>query len=77
MENFVHTENGRAIMSILLGFGLATFFRAVCKGHNCYTFHSAPTENVHEKIFKFNDKCYTYQLRSSSCSASGKKVVTF
>jgi hypothetical protein len=78
LGNFVHTENGRAIMSILLGFGLATLFREVCKGRNCITFHSAPIEETKDKIFKFEDKCYAYQLQSTSCSKqTGKKTVMF
>ena len=28
---FVHTETGRRLMSMLLGFGLASLFRTVCK----------------------------------------------
>ena len=76
LGNFVHTENGRAIMSILLGFGLATLFRSVCKGHHCYMFHSAPTNEIQDKIFKFEDKCYKYHLRNASCATkSGQKMV--
>ena len=74
--NFVHTENGRAIMSILLGFGLATLFRSVCKGRNCYSFHSVSKDEIDDKIFKFNEKCYKYHLRNSSCLTKGKKIVS-
>ena len=28
---FLHTQTGKIVMSILLGFGLASLFRTVCK----------------------------------------------
>ena len=31
LGKFVHTETGKYLMSILLGFGLASLFRTVCK----------------------------------------------
>ena len=73
--NFVHTPNGRAIMSILLGFGLATLFRSVCKGRHCLVFHSAPNEDIKDKIYQFDDKCYSYKLKNVSCDQPNKKVV--
>ena len=32
---FLHTQTGKIVMSILLGFGLASLFRTVCKNNNC------------------------------------------
>ncbi len=34
LEKFVHTDTGKIIMSVLLGFGLASLFRKVCKINN-------------------------------------------
>ena len=41
---FLHTQNGRIIMSILLGFGLASLFRSICKGRNCIDFSGPPSD---------------------------------
>ena len=35
MEKMTHTYTGRIIMSVLLGFGLASMFREIGKGNNC------------------------------------------
>ena len=32
LSKFVHSEIGRYLMSIILGLGLATFFRKMCNG---------------------------------------------
>lgn len=73
---FVHTQNGKIIMSILLGFGLATLFRNVCKGKECITFYAPPLENFKDKIYKNGDKCYTYNALATKCDAN-KKIIEF
>ena len=35
LDKFVHSNTGKILMSLLLGIGLATFFRSICKGKNC------------------------------------------
>lgn len=73
---FIHTENGKIIMSILLGFGLASLFRAVCKDKDCIIFHAPPLEEIDGKIYKQDNKCYKYINKSTSCDKS-KKIIDF
>lgn len=74
---FVHTRNGRIIMSILLGFGLATLFRQVCEGRDCYSFKAPPLEDIEDKIYSYDGKCYKYDVKNTACKQGGKKVVDF
>lgn len=76
LGRFVHTETGKNIMSILLGFGLASLFRTVCKGQHCLVFHAPPLEKIQDKIYKYNDKCYKYEAMAAKCS-NDKKIVSF
>jgi hypothetical protein len=71
---FVHTENGKIIMSILLGFGLASLFRTVCKDHNCLIFHAPPLNEFKDKIYKSNGKCVKYNPVPTKCSNNFKTV---
>ena len=73
---FVHTQTGKYIMSILLGFGLASLFRYVCKDKDCIIFHAPPLDEIKDKIFKYQDKCYKYEAISTSCDTN-KKIVSF
>ena len=73
---FVHTPTGRLLMSILLGFGLASLFRTVCKERNCIIFHAPPLEKIQDKVYKHNNKCYKYEAISTKCD-SNKKTVDF
>jgi hypothetical protein len=76
LEKFVHTPTGKIIMSVLLGFGLASLFRTVCKGNNCVIFHAPPLDDFKDKIYKVNGKCVKYNPVSTKCS-SKSKIVTF
>jgi hypothetical protein len=61
-------------MSILLGFGLASLFRTVCKGKNCTILHAPPFDKIENKIYKHDDKCYTYKQISIKCDTNKKSV---
>ena len=76
LGKFVHTETGKIIMSILLGFGLASLFRTVCKDHNCLVFHAPPLDDFKDKIYKNNGKCVKYVPVATKCSLNAK-IVTF
>jgi hypothetical protein len=77
LGKFIHTETGRIMMSIILGLGIASLFRTVCKGDNCIHFVAAPIEKIKEKVFNLgNGKCVNYSPVPSKCNAS-KKIIEF
>ena len=76
LGRFVHTETGRTIMSILLGLGLATLFRNVCKDKGCLIFHAPPLDDFKDKIYKNNGKCFKYTPVATKCSMNSK-IITF
>ena len=69
MEKYIHTRTGRIILSILLGLGVASLFRSVCKGKNCMVFYAAPMEEINNKVHK-------YVSTLTKCDKS-KKIVEF
>jgi hypothetical protein len=71
---FVHTQTGKYLMSILLGFGLASLFRTVCKDKNCLIFHAPPLDQFKDKIYKSNGKCVKYNPIASKCNIHAKIV---
>ena len=74
LGKFVHTQTGKIIMSILLGFGLASLFRTVCKDKDCIIFHAPPLDKFQDKIYKNGDKCYKYTPVATKCNANAKIV---
>ena len=74
LGKFVHTDTGKNIMSMLLGLGLASLFRTVCKDNNCLIFYAPPLDKFKDKIYKQNGKCIKYNPVATKCSINAKTV---
>jgi hypothetical protein len=67
LDKFVHSNTGKILMSVLLGIGLATFFRVACKGKQCRVIASPPLEDLENQTYRFNDKCYKLEKNAINC----------
>ena len=76
LSKFLHTTTGRIILSIILGFGLASLFRQVCKGKNCYVFKAPSLEETKNQTFKYDGKCYSYNQIQVKCDKT-KRIIRF
>lgn len=76
LSKLLHTQTGKIVLSIILGLGLATLFRTVCKGKNCIIFHAPPLEQIEGKTYKYDNKCYQYVAKSAKCDKT-KSIVNF
>lgn len=75
LGKFVHTQTGKMIMSAILGFGLASLFRTICKKKNCLAFHAPPLDEFKDKIYKNNNgKCVKYNYVPTKCRKNAKIV---
>ena len=74
LDKFVHSHTGKIIMSILLGIGLATFFRAVCKGKQCRIVSAPPMEEIEDQIYKFDNKCYKLEKNTIKCDKNKNTI---
>jgi hypothetical protein len=75
-SKFLTDKNGRIISSIILGLGLSTLFRQICKGKNCVIQHAAPMNNIEGQVYKYNNKCYKYTASPVKCDKN-KKILQF
>jgi hypothetical protein len=74
LDKFVHSYTGKILMSVLLGIGLATFFREACKGKRCRLVSSPPMEEIDNQTYKFDDKCYKMEKSVIQCNSKYKTV---
>jgi hypothetical protein len=74
IKRLLNSGMGRVFISILLGLGLATLFRKVCKDKNCIKFSGPVIGEIEGKTYKHGDKCYTYTSNPTKCDNT-KKVV--
>ncbi len=72
MLQLLKTESGRKIISFVIGLGLAALFRKVCKDGNCMIIQGPPLEEVENKVFKMESKCYRYKAEATTCDPAKK-----
>ena len=65
--NFIYTDMGRLLSCFIIGLGLSLMLRNVCDGPECVIVEGPPIADVEDKVFKFDEKCYTYKAVASSC----------
>ena len=76
LKRLIYGEPGKIIISIILGLGLATLFRKVCKDRDCIIFRAPDINKIQNQIFKFEGKCYKFSEETERCD-SKKKIVPF
>ena len=67
MDTLLGTREGKIILSIIWGLGLAALFRKVCKGRSCIVVKGPSPSEMEGKVYSFNDKCYEYTAENTSC----------
>ena len=75
INRLLHSKTGKYMLSILLGMGLASFFRKSCQGKDCIDYSAPPVSEMEGTNYKFDGKCYEYHPEPVSCKTD-KKIIT-
>lgn len=75
-KRLIYSNIGRMVISILLGLGLASLFRRVCRDKSCIKFNGPIISMENDKIYKFNEKCYKYTYEPNKCNEA-KRILPF
>jgi hypothetical protein len=73
-KRLLNTSFGKILISILLGIGIACLFRQVCNEKNCIRFEGPIISDIHDKIYKHDEKCYKYVAESTQCNKN-KQII--
>ncbi len=74
LHRLLYSKYSCLLISIILGFGLATMFRKECKQGPCLEFRGAPIKKTKNKIFLHNNSCHTFSANSESCNPEKRQV---
>jgi hypothetical protein len=74
LSKFLEHPTGRIVMSIILGFGLASIFKMSCKDKNCFVHKSPDVNNIVGNTYSFNGKCYNYNIKEVKCDET-KRII--
>jgi hypothetical protein len=70
VSDFLASERGNLVASIIVGFGLATLFQRVCKGHGCVIVRSPPHKDLAKYLYRVDGRCFRYRPEATACAAS-------
>lgn len=60
VASLLSTRAGAVIVSIILGLGLATVFRRVCRGDGCRIIHAPKASVIDGHTYRIDHDCYQY-----------------
>jgi hypothetical protein len=75
LSKFLEHPTGRIVMSVILGFGLASIFKMSCKNKNCIIYKPPNVNDIIGNTYSFNDKCYNYDIKEVKCDKT-KKIIS-
>jgi hypothetical protein len=64
------STTGIYLVSIVLGFGLATLMTGTCQGAFCTVLRAPDPKTYAHDSFSFGGKCWTYNTAATSCNAT-------
>tara|TARA_B100000700_G_C14671981_1_gene681249 strand:- start:457 stop:684 length:228 start_codon:yes stop_codon:yes gene_type:complete len=67
ITRIMDSKIGVNLISIILGLGLASLFRKVCRNKDCVIIKGPELSSIKDKIFKYDDKCYKYEPVATTC----------
>lgn len=76
LSKFIHTKSGRILTSVILGLGLASLFRRVCRKGECLIYKAPPIDDIIGKVFEYNDDCYIFEPVAVTCDKT-KQIIEF
>jgi len=67
LTDMFKSEKGRILLSIILGFGLATMFRQACSGSQCIVVQGPAIKEIKSNVYRIDDDCYKYTPVVTKC----------
>lgn len=68
IDNMLSSEEGRIVLSIVWGLGLATLFRRVCVGRSCIVIKAPNLNKIENNVYGFDGKCYKFNPEITKCN---------
>lgn len=69
MLQLFKTESGKVIVSIILGFGLASLFQRVCKDRKCIIYKAPDLKKMTKNVYGVEGECVQFKAEPSKCNA--------
>ncbi len=68
IQKFLKSKQGRIMISIIWGLGLAFLFRRACLGRKCIVLKGPNPKEVAKNVYKHEGKCFQYVPEITKCA---------
>ena len=65
---FLDSDLGALILSVIVGFGLATLFRKACSGRGCIVIKGPKPSELRKNVYMMDGRCYKYVPEAADCN---------
>ena len=73
LASFLKVPGLAALISFVIGFGIAAIFRPLCKGPDCLIVRGPPIDNIRGSVFMFGTKCIEFVAKPVECPTKTSK----
>jgi hypothetical protein len=73
LESFLKVPGLAALISFVIGFGIAAIFRPLCKGPDCLIIRGPPVSEIRNAVYQFGTKCVEFIAKPVECPPKGDK----
>jgi hypothetical protein len=74
LEGILKVPGLAALISLVLGFGIACMFRPLCKGPECIILRGPPVADIRGSVYQFGSRCVEFNAKAVECPAKGSTV---
>lgn len=77
LGSFLKVPGLAALISFVIGFGIAAIFRPLCKGPDCLIIRGPPVSEIRGAVYQFGTKCVEFVAKAVECppKESKKEIV--
>lgn len=76
IKRLLYGNYSKYVISVIIGFGIATLFRYSCESTNCLRFVGPPPSILKNKVLKYENQCVKLIPKPVKCNPI-KKTVRF
>lgn len=74
LSQLLNDKYGAIIISVVLGLGLSSIFRKVCKNGKCIILRGPEPKELKDNVYYWYDKCIKYETIPSKCGDKDKLI---
>lgn len=67
LKNILNSNNGKILISIILGLGIASLLKKKCENNDCFEYVSPDLDEIKKNIYKFDNNCYKFEPNVIKC----------